>query len=252
VAAQASAWLLIGNSRWHWARGEPGALQCWSEPPPSLVGGSVSAALPRLRGWAAVGPVPDAAGLRQERRIDLERVPLQQLPPWLGVDRALAGWQAWRCSGGPVLVADAGTALSLTLVDGRGRFAGGRIQAGLALQLRALGSGTAGLPTLDPRRAAETGGGMGDPEGGDWPRVTATAMVVGVREGLLAAVRDAWNQARRRYPDCRLWITGGDGVWIAARLGFPDHPCLALEALASLSREREAGAQAEFRPAPGR
>jgi type III pantothenate kinase len=62
------------------------------------------------------------------------------------VDRALAGWGAWRLGGGaPVLVADAGTALSLTRVDGDGRFAGGRLLAGVGLQLRSLHRATAAL-----------------------------------------------------------------------------------------------------------
>jgi type III pantothenate kinase len=248
-------WLLIGNSRWHWAGGVPGALRCWSEPP--AAGERASAALRRLRGWAAVGPVPDDAGLRPERRITLAQVPLQQLPPWLGVDRALAGWRAWRCSGGPVLVADAGTALSLTLVDGRGRFAGGRIQAGLALQLRALAGGTVLLPALDAAAVAAAGG-TGEREAGPWPTATAAAMAVGVREGLVAAVEHAWSQARSRYPDCRLWITGGDGAWIAARLGCGDRPCLALEGLASLGLEADGDGDGEVeapvpvRPDPGR
>lgn len=101
-------WLLIGNSRWHWAEAlaetaaEPGtaALHFSHGPPPDL------AVVPwnRLRAWAAVGPLPiqGQEGSRrleqlESRRLRLERVPLQQIPPWLGIDRALVGWQAWRC-----------------------------------------------------------------------------------------------------------------------------------------------------------
>jgi type III pantothenate kinase len=229
-------WLLIGNSRWHFARPGPERLQCWSEPPPAS-GDPPGAAGPRLQqlwGWAAVGPLPAAAGLDRRRRITLARVPLGQLPPWLGIDRALAGWQAWRCSRSAVLVADAGTALSLTLVDGRGRFDGGRIQAGLALQLRALAGGTAGLPALPPDQGAPQGGGAPSPAE-LWPAATSEAMAVGVREGLVAAVAEGWQQARRRHPGCQLWITGGDGAWIAGRLAGNHRACLALEALASLS-----------------
>jgi len=185
----------------------------------------------RLRAWAAVGPVPPGAGLDPGGRLGLEHIPLLQAPPWLGVDRALVGWRAWRLSGSPVLVADAGTALSLTLVDGGGAFQGGRIQAGRALQLRALASHTE-LLSLPLHSAGD------DPP--PWPRQTAAAMERGVRAGLVAAVAEAWRELRQIEPRCRLWITGGDGAWLAAALGQPCHPNLALEALAELG--------ASFRP----
>ncbi len=185
----------------------------------------------RLRAWAAVGPVPTGAGLDPGGRLGLEHIPLLQAPPWLGVDRALVGWRAWRLSGSPVLVADAGTALSLTLVDGGGAFQGGRIQAGRALQLRALASHTE-LLSLPLHSAGD------DPP--PWPRQTAAAMERGVQAGLVAAVAEAWRELRQIEPRCRLWITGGDGAWLAAALGQPCHPNLALEALAELG--------APFRP----
>ena len=225
-------WLLIGNSRWHWARGEPDALVCWSQPPPAQgADGKTGDRLSALRAWAAVGPVPAGPGLDPRRRIPLGRVPLHGTPAWLGIDRALVGWQAWRCSGSAVLVADAGTALSFTLVDAKGRFDGGRIQAGLALQLRALASGTARLPSLPVDVVWESGLTGVEP----WPSATADAMVVGVSEGLVASVRHAWRQACQRHDGCRLWITGGDGARIAERLGTAHRPDLALQALACLA-----------------
>jgi type III pantothenate kinase len=175
--------------------------------------------------------VPTGAGLDPGGRLGLEHIPLLQAPPWLGVDRALVGWRAWRLSGSPVLVADAGTALSLTLVDGGGAFQGGRIQAGRALQLRALASHTELLPLPLPSAGD-------DPP--PWPRQTAAAMERGVQAGLVAAVAEAWRELRQIEPRCRLWITGGDGAWLAAALGQPCHPNLALEALAELG--------APFRP----
>ena len=64
-------------------------------------------------------------GRWQPQRVLTSDVPLAQLPPALGVDRALAAWAAWQQQRQPVLVADAGTALSLTLVDAAGCFQGG-------------------------------------------------------------------------------------------------------------------------------
>lgn len=185
-----------------------------------------------LAGWAAVGPVP--AWLPLERRVLSAEVPLGDLPAWLGVDRALGGWWAWRQSGGPVLVTDAGTALSLTRVSAEGCFAGGQLMAGAALQLRALGAGTSGLPSLELPVAL--------PEQ-RWPSATAQAMAAGVLRGLAAAVAQAALEAVRESPHCRLWITGGDGELllplVRELLGEGTQevqlaPALALEALAAL------------------
>ena len=139
-----------------------------------------------------------------------------------------------------MLTADAGTALSLTRVDGDGRFAGGRLLAGAGLQLRALGQGTAGLPTL---AADALAAGM---EGDGWPAATEQAMAVGVAKGLAAALVDAARELRDSAGHGpRLWLTGGDGPLLAPLLhqsgGQPWRlaPLLVLEALA------------ELRPVPG-
>jgi type III pantothenate kinase len=223
-------WLLIGNSRWHWASPTAGGLRCWSQEPQSADHPSRE----HLLAWAAVGPVPTRSDLDPGRRLSLADVPLAAAPPWLGVDRALVAWQAWQDCGLPVLVADAGTALSLTRVNGRGQFAGGRILAGAALQWKALAAGTALLPGL------ELSAGPGDHPRGEWPSDTAAAMRVGVMAGLAAAVQAAWQEACREESACRLFITGGDGAALAARLGLSPVSDLALRALVRL------------RPAPGR
>ena len=226
-----NAWLLIGNSRWHWAVGHSsGGLSCWSCPPPSPGGAIPLALLSRLRAWAAVGPVPEGAGLDPSRRLHTGAVPLAGLPDWIGVDRALVAWRAWRLGRTAALVADAGTALSLTRVNRDGVFAGGRIQAGRALQLRSLAEATSQLPwstsAVEPAAAA-----VGVP----WPSATAEAMEQGVRLGMAAAVQAAWQDLRLSDPECRLWVTGGDGTWLAPALGVACQPDLALAALAALS-----------------
>jgi len=155
----------------------------------------------------------------------LEQVPLAEAPAWLGIDRALAGWWAWRQQQGAVLVVDAGTSLSLTLVDEQGRFAGGRLSAGLALQLRSLHQGTAQLPLTQP-----------DAENlPPWPRETAAAMEVGCLQAMVGAV----NQAMEQLEDgCTLWLTGGDAQRLAPWLNpspLVVAPQLCLEALDQLS-----------------
>jgi type III pantothenate kinase len=232
--AAEECWLLIGNSRWHWAVRRDDRLHCWSESPAGTGDHLLQTRLPGLRGWAAVGPVPDDAPLDPSRRLHTADVPLASLPGWLGVDRALVAWQAWRLGGGAALVADAGTALSFTRVDGTGSFAGGRIQAGRALQLRSLAAATSQLPEV--YRLPEDGEAV---PLDSWPHATAEAMEQGVRLGMVASVAAAWHDLRRSDPGCRLWITGGDGAWLAAALGVPCRPDLALEALVTLSPDRD-------------
>lgn len=248
--------VLLGNSRWHWAElgswegasgagtsdrqapFEVAALRCFHTP-------AAPEPLPippaRWRAWAAVGALPGGLDLPAPRRLTLEQVPLGGLPPWLGIDRALVGWGAWsrqaRLSPAmPVLVADGGTALSLTLVDGDGRFCGGRLAAGVTLQLRALAEGTALLPQLDQAW-------WQDPIPGPWPLETRDAMVRGCLEAGAAAIAQAWRQANGPSGSggtCQLWLTGGDGEALAPLLAaqgvpFTAAPNLALESLAALA-----------------
>lgn len=220
--------LLVGNSRWHWAEREAGALRVWHQAPPERL---ESTSWRDLEAWACVGALPPGDAPPAARRIGLEQVPLRRMPPWLGVDRALVGWQAWRRQGGGVLVADAGTCLSLTGVDGQGQFLGGRLSAGLALQLRSLGSATAALPERLDARAV----GADDAA---WPTQTAAAMRQGCLRACAAAVARGW----RERPDGAgaLWLTGGDGALLEPLLrqeGLEPRlaPDLGLEALAALA-----------------
>lgn len=198
-------WLLVGNSRWHWAAEQQGQRRYWSVP-------TAHPLEVQPQRWAAVGPVPDGL-LDPARQLLLEQVPLRHMPQALGIDRALAGFQAWSLAQAPVLVADAGTALSLTWIDERGRFAGGRLMAGAALQLRALHLGTQALPAID-MAALEVPGGALEP----WPQQTAQALLTGVLEGLAGALQRAARQLALQEPRLQLWLTGGDAGRLAALL----------------------------------
>ncbi len=225
-------WLLVGNSRWHWAEADGRTLRVWHETPP------VADPRPVPVGWAAVGRLPSTVHLPADRRLALEAVPLAGVPPWLGVDRALAGWQAWCEADSPVLVVDAGTVLSFTRVDGRGRFRGGRLQAGVALQLSAMAAGTAALPMcLPPQAGAIAGDGCG------WPSETSAAMEAGVLRGLAAAILQAAREATAEEPSCTTFLTGGDAPVLAdliardpaaGNVPWMHRPALCLEALVRL------------------
>ena len=76
VAPEAAQWLLIGNSRWHWASQDQEGWRSWHAPP-GLAGSSLADG--RLAGWAAVGPIPDQVGLDGRARIGLADIPLQAI-----------------------------------------------------------------------------------------------------------------------------------------------------------------------------
>ena len=220
--------LLIGNSRWHWAQRQGNTVRIEHGPPdPARIGTNPPV-------WAAVGPVPEPLLAHQDLRICLEDVPLPKAPPWLGVDRALGAWMAWRCSqeqqldcSRGLLLVDAGTVLSLTRVTADGCFGGGQLIPGYRLQLQAMTKRTLGLPStpedLDQEALQEV-----------FPQQTVAAMQRGVLEAMLASIAAAQQHAQGL-----LWICGGDAAllkrhWSGATELLQLEGDLQLQALLSL------------------
>ncbi len=136
------------------------------------------------------------------RIITLDQILLTGMYPTLGIDRALALWGAAKIWGFPMLVIDAGTALTFTAVDANDCLVGGAILPGLGLQFATLGQQTGQLPlveiqyfpSLPPRFALNT----------------TEAIQSGVIYTLLAGIKDfieAWLQL---FPNGKIAIKGGD------------------------------------------
>ncbi|MBE8991496.1 pantothenate kinase [Nostoc sp. LEGE 12450] len=134
--------------------------------------------------------------------ITLNQVPLKGVYSTLGIDRALALWGAGKTWGFPMLVIDAGTALTFTAADANQCLVGGAILPGLGLQFASLGQQTGQLPlvemqnfpSLPPRFAINT----------------IEAIQSGVVYTILAGIKDfieAWLQL---FPDGKIAIKGGD------------------------------------------
>ncbi len=218
--------LLIGNSRWHWAEccGSGAWSYRHSQPQPSVLAGS-----PPLCAWAAVGPVPDDSVLSPDSRVGLDAIPLRNVPPWLGIDRALAAWGAWLQSAqaGPLMVVDAGTVLSLTRVNADGGFNGGWLAAGLRLQMQAMAEGTVALTNPDGQMQAPSAGTP-------FPRDSCEAMRRGVIESLVGLIVRA-----QELDPSPLWLCGGDAPLLVQALQIQglevNHaPDLVMQALVSL------------------
>jgi type III pantothenate kinase len=146
--------------------------------------------------------------LPQTKTIILADIPLQNLYPTLGIDRALAAFGAGEVYGYPVLVIDGGTALTIAGIDNRRRFFGGAILPGLRLQIRSLYSGTAALPEitlpqqLPPRWSDNTPGSI------------SSGILHTVIAGIIDFIRD-WQQLS---PESQIVFTGGDGELLARYL----------------------------------
>jgi type III pantothenate kinase len=216
------AWLavVIGNSRCHWAlfRGEvfvnAGDTPHFEQP---LV------TLPQCMTEVALLPVYLASVVRSQadlwqdypllREVTLADIPLAGLYPTLGCDRALAVWGAVCVYDSPVLVVDAGTALTFTAAT-RDRLVGGAILPGLTVQLRSLHRHTAALPDVPlpavlPNR---------------WATNTPDAIASGVVYASLAAIDDYSRDWLQQFPNSRIVLTGGDAARLSrflSRSGLP-------------------------------
>ena len=121
-------------------------------------------------------------------------------PGTLGLDRiALAAGAASLYPGETVAVVDAGTAVTLDVVDGTPAFRGGRITAGLRLRFEALHSHTAALPLVGADGALPLAGYS-----------TETAIRSGAVLGLADEITETFRKYREHYGCGRLLLTGGD------------------------------------------
>jgi len=171
-----------------------------------------------LRPWFARS-VAEARGLRNAYRE----------PERLGVDRWLAMLGAWQFAARAWVVADAGTALTVDLIDARGQHLGGLIAAGLMTAQGAL-LGATRFPTRDFDRIGIAGLG----------RDTESC----VRQGVLQSVLGAIDRAAALAPnDAACIITGGDAETLLPSLGarWSYRPLLVLEGLAAAQDAAEAG-----------
>lgn len=223
----------------------------------------------RLEKATAVNGAEDVGSSHQPahhwHEVSFRDVPLNldiRRPETVGIDRLIAAWAAWRgrCettepSGAshwgfvdkqreqprPVIVVDAGSAMTVDLVDAEGTFHGGAILPGRQMQFRSLGLGAFALPDLskDPRSAASAVGSVEATANAlECPgRDTQAAIQLGVFAGMVGAVdhlRTVYRKTVGGTPE--LVLTGGDACLLAGMFGGDGHwvPHLLLDGLAWL------------------
>jgi type III pantothenate kinase len=178
------------------------ATDDWQTQSPALAAWS-DGALPPI---VAASVVPNALDHWQRyphlRTLTLADIGLAGGYPTLGIDRALAVWGAGQHYGWPVLVIDAGTALTLTGADHQGTLVGGAILPGVTLQAQSLHQETAALPGVDLGLA---------PHPPLWAQNTADAIASGILNGAIATLLIRAQLWCMTYPKSQVVITGGDG-----------------------------------------
>lgn len=121
-------------------------------------------------------------------------------PSTLGLDRiALAVGASRLYAGQSLMVVDAGTAVTLDVVDSTPAFKGGRITAGLRLRFCALHAHTSALPLLNADGPLPI---LGD--------TTATSIRSGVVLGLADEITETFREYKEHFGCGRLLLTGGD------------------------------------------
>ena len=174
--------------------------------------------------WEALQAALVAAGSEPVRRLQGVPRTLALAAPSLagsaGSDRLAA---ALAVGPGPAVVVDAGTAVTVDIVDGAGAYCGGFIAPGPAAGLAGLARATEALPDL-PAKAVDLVPGLetqGALSAGAW------GLAVGGVDRLVQAALESLSEAAGRQAPAResaagsrcveLWATGGWGAaWAAA------------------------------------
>jgi len=134
---------------------------------------------------------------------------LVERPARVGPDRLAAAAGVLASGEREAIIVDAGTAITVDVLSKRG-FLGGAIMPGEHLMYRALHEGTAALPLVAGKGAANA------PPG----RNTNEAIASGVKWGAIGAVKELVARSRHEVSkEARVWVTGGGGAALAAELG---------------------------------
>ena len=137
--------LLVGNSRHHWAKYSQNQSKFFHTQKEQKVPENID--LNHLI-WASVGKLPNFL-LKRENEIKTKDIRLLNLPDYFGIDRALACLAALNIIENPLnknlLIADFGTILSITKLNSNGSILGGQLIPGFLTQLKSMEQNTKNL-----------------------------------------------------------------------------------------------------------
>ncbi|MBF2065737.1 MAG: pantothenate kinase [Calothrix sp. C42_A2020_038] len=203
--------LMIGNSRLHWGLFcRENFVYSWDSNYLSMpdLPCPVAPTLPLFLASVVPSQTVMWQNLPNVKIITLKDVPLQQIYPSLGIDRALAVLGAGVVLGFPVLVIDAGTALTFTGADNNRVLIGGGILPGLGMQMAMLETRTGQLPHVEiPQHLPSR-----------WGLKTSEAIQSGVIYTLLAGIQDFVTAWLLDFPLSKVVITGGNSTLVYSYL----------------------------------
>ena len=137
--------LLVGNSRLHWAEYSKNQSKFFHTRKDQKIPKNID--LDQLI-WASVGELPNFL-LKKENEIKTKDIHLSNLPDYFGIDRALASLAALKIIENPLkkdfLIADFGTILSITKLNSNGSIIGGQLIPGFLTQLKSMEQNTKNL-----------------------------------------------------------------------------------------------------------
>ena len=223
-------YLMIGNTRWHWAAKIQEHWKYFHTTPNPIEFKDKNYS---QLSWASVGPIPEDIKLCPSKKINIDDIPLINLPSNLGIDRALASWSAFKKQSSvrnkkqDLIVIDAGTVLSVTKITKKGEFAGGQLISGLRLQLSSMAKGALNLETpIIKTIPTET-----------FQYETRNAMIRGATNGLLGLILQIVEETK-----LPIWLCGGDAEIILNELKDKNirinhYPNLVLEGMIDINQK---------------
>ena len=191
--------LLVGNSRLHWAKYSKNRSKFFHTKKEEKVPENID--LDQLI-WASVGKLPNFL-LKKENEIKTKDIHLSNLPDYFGIDRALACLAALKIIENPLkknlLIADFGTILSITKLNPNGSILGGQLIPGFLTQLKSMQQSTKNLKI--PKKY--------DIPTKDFLINTEDAILKGVINSLTGVINSAFNPLKDILITC-----GGDSKFL--------------------------------------
>ena len=195
--------LLVGNSRLHWAKYSKNQSKFFHTKKEQKVPKNID--LDQLI-WASVGKLPNFL-LKKENEIKTKDIKLSNLPDYFGIDRSLACLAALKIIKNPLkkdlLIADFGTILSITKLNSNGIIIGGQLIPGFLTQLKSMEQNTKNLKV--PKKY--------EVPAKEFLINTEEAILKGVINSLTGVIKNSFN------PEKDILITcGGDSQFLTKSL----------------------------------
>ena len=170
-----------------------------------------SPATDHLKSWLSSRRVGDSWRYVQHSDVGIQID--VKFPERVGIDRLLAARGAHgRANSRSAIVIDAGTAITIDLLDQTGCFHGGAIMPGIGLQFHSLHQETDRLPRLPIERFAEDDAYPG--------KNTESAIASGVVNSVVGAIERVVTSVASSTASPTIFLTGGDAGLISTKLSF--------------------------------